>query len=89
MQNVHVLSRPVFNVISNGALVFAVSLILWTGKWIQLFTETFACIQPAFSPFSHFSAPFEKNIEFWSRNIIMILTFTQFKKTLTYTEIQI
>jgi hypothetical protein len=38
MQNVNVVSRP-FHVLSNGALVFAVSLILCTGKWIKLFTE--------------------------------------------------
>ncbi len=41
MQNVHVVSRPEFHVLSNGALVFPVSLILCTGKWIlKLFTET-------------------------------------------------
>ncbi len=40
MQNVHVVSRPELPVLSNGALSFAVSLILCTGKWIQLFTET-------------------------------------------------
>jgi hypothetical protein len=30
----HVVSKPEFNVLSNGALAFAVSLILCTGKWI-------------------------------------------------------
>jgi hypothetical protein len=40
MQNVHVVSTPKFDVHSNGALVFAVSLILCTGKWIKHFTET-------------------------------------------------
>jgi hypothetical protein len=37
MQNVHVVSKPKFPVISNG--VFRVSLILCTGKSIKLFTE--------------------------------------------------
>jgi hypothetical protein len=40
MQNVHVVSRPEFHVLSNGALAFAVRLILCTGKWIKHFTET-------------------------------------------------
>jgi hypothetical protein len=42
MQNTKVASRTKFlpNLLFNGALVFAVSLILWTGKWIKLFTET-------------------------------------------------
>jgi hypothetical protein len=44
MQNVHVVSRPTFYVLSNGALVFHVSLILCTGKWIQLLTETLLAI---------------------------------------------
>jgi hypothetical protein len=39
-QNVHVVCRPKFHDISNGGSVFAVSLILCTGKWIQLFAET-------------------------------------------------
>ncbi len=33
-------SRPKFHALSNGALVFAVSLILCTEKLIKLFTET-------------------------------------------------
>jgi hypothetical protein len=37
--NVNVVSSPKFHVLSNGALVFALSLILCTGKWIQLFTD--------------------------------------------------
>jgi hypothetical protein len=40
MQNVHVVSRPGFLVLSNGAFVFAVSLILCTGKWRKHFTGT-------------------------------------------------
>jgi hypothetical protein len=40
MQNVHVVPRPEFHALSNGALVFADSRILCTGKWIQVFAET-------------------------------------------------
>ncbi len=40
MQNAHVVSRPEFHALSNGALVFHVSLILCTGKWEKTFTET-------------------------------------------------
>jgi hypothetical protein len=40
MQNVHVVSRPKCHVLSNGVLLFGVSHILCTGKWIKLFTET-------------------------------------------------
>jgi hypothetical protein len=40
MQNVHVVSSPLFDVLCDGALVFALSLILCTGKWIKLFAET-------------------------------------------------
>ncbi len=32
--------RPQFHVLSNGALVFAVSLILCTKKWVKLFAKT-------------------------------------------------
>jgi hypothetical protein len=40
MQYVHVVSRPKFHVLSNGAVVFDVTLILCAGKWIKLFMET-------------------------------------------------
>jgi hypothetical protein len=40
MLNVHVAPRSKFNVLSNGALCFAVSLIVCKIKWIKLFTET-------------------------------------------------
>jgi hypothetical protein len=40
MQKVHVVSRPKFIVLFTGANFFGVSLILCTGKWIQIFTET-------------------------------------------------
>jgi hypothetical protein len=39
MQNVNVVFKPGFPAFSNGALVFAVSLILCTGKWIKPFIE--------------------------------------------------
>jgi hypothetical protein len=39
MQNVHVVSRPEFHALSNGALVFALISILCTGKGIKLFRE--------------------------------------------------
>jgi hypothetical protein len=39
MQNVHVVSRPKFSALSNGALGFALSLRLCTGKWRKHFTE--------------------------------------------------
>ncbi len=44
MQNVHVASRPELNVLSNGALVLAVSLIVSTVKWIRLLTEAVLAI---------------------------------------------
>ncbi len=44
--NVHLASRPKFHVLSNGILVFTLSPILYTGKWIKLLTET---VQPPFS----------------------------------------
>ncbi len=51
-----------FNVLSNGALVFAVSLILCLGKWIKLFTETGICIQPQFSFHFAFSTQLTEKI---------------------------
>jgi hypothetical protein len=40
MQNFNVVSRLKLNVISNGALIFAVSLALCAGRGIKPFTET-------------------------------------------------
>jgi hypothetical protein len=40
MRNVHCVSRPLFSALSNGALVFAVNLIICTGKCINRFKET-------------------------------------------------
>ncbi len=49
MQNVHVVSRPKFPVLSNGVLPFAVSQIFCIGKWRKLFTETLLAFKPIFS----------------------------------------
>jgi hypothetical protein len=50
--NANAISRPKCHVLSNGALVFAVSIIFCTGKLIKLFAETaLACIQPPFSAY--------------------------------------
>jgi hypothetical protein len=35
----HGVSAPKFRALSTGALLFAISLILCTGKWIELFRE--------------------------------------------------
>ncbi len=51
MQNDRVVSRPVFHALSNGALVFAVSRILCTGKWRKLFTETLLAFNLTFSAY--------------------------------------
>jgi hypothetical protein len=40
MQNVNVVSRPKFPVLSNGAFGFSVSPILCTGRWKKLLSET-------------------------------------------------
>jgi hypothetical protein len=40
MQNAHVVSKPEFHVLSNGALAFADSLILCTRKWRKHFPDT-------------------------------------------------
>ncbi len=40
MQSGHVASSLNFHAVVNGALVFAVGPIFYTGKWITLFTET-------------------------------------------------
>jgi hypothetical protein len=37
MQNANVVSKPEFHVLSNGALLFDVSLISYTGNWIKKF----------------------------------------------------
>jgi hypothetical protein len=52
MQNVHIISRTKFNVISNGAIAFAASLdniMCW--KMDKTIHRNCACIQPAFSAF--------------------------------------
>jgi hypothetical protein len=52
MQNVNVVSKPKLRVLSNGAFVFAVSLILCTGKWIgETIAQNCTCSQPGFSAY--------------------------------------
>jgi hypothetical protein len=66
MQNVHAASTPEFHVLSNGALVFTVSIILYTGKRISLHVQgNCASIHPPFSAHMtqftrKFSATFER-----------------------------
>jgi hypothetical protein len=80
MQIVHVASRPKFHVLSNGALVFGVTLISCTGKWINLFTETVLVFNLHFQHTGlhlqenqvHHSQ-FERSVKFWAINYINIL----------------
>jgi hypothetical protein len=72
MQNVYVVSKPQFPVLSNGVIVPALRLILCTGKWIQLFTET-ALEFNAFSAYRKTKPSIRKSIKFWYRNNINIL----------------
>jgi hypothetical protein len=58
MQNVHVVSRPGFHALSNGALLTAVSHILCTGKWMKLFRETWLAIN---LHFQHIELNLEEN----------------------------
>jgi hypothetical protein len=52
MQNVNAVSRPTFHVLSNGALVFAVSLRLYTyRKMNKTIHRSYACIRTAFSAY--------------------------------------
>jgi hypothetical protein len=65
VQTVYGVSRPEFNVLSNGALVFAVSLILCAGKWKKIIHGNRAYIIPPFSAYrtqltGKPSAPFER-----------------------------
>jgi hypothetical protein len=66
MQNVNVVSKPTFLVVSNAVLVFAVSLIcIMHRKMDKNIYRNCACIQSAFSIYrTEFtgkpSAPFEK-----------------------------
>jgi hypothetical protein len=79
MQNVHVVARPEFHALSNGSLIFSVSLILCTGKWMKLFIHhNCACIQPQFSAYwtqltENQSASFEKAEKLWFRSSITVL----------------
>jgi hypothetical protein len=66
MRNVRVVSRPKFYVLSNGALVFGVSLVLCTGKWIQLFTETVLAIN---LHFQHIKLNLQENQVYHSKEL--------------------
>ncbi len=58
MQNVHAVSTPGFHALSNGALVFAVSQILCTGKWRKLITEAVLAFN---LHFQHIGLSFQEN----------------------------
>jgi hypothetical protein len=65
MSNVHAVSSSTFHALSNGALVFVVSLTLCTGKMDRAIHQNCACIQPPFSAVrtqltGNQSAPFER-----------------------------
>jgi hypothetical protein len=72
MQNVHVDPRPDFHVISNGALAFAVSQILCTGKWIKLFTGSVLAFNLHFQHVGinlhEIKCTIPKSAKFWARN---------------------
>jgi hypothetical protein len=75
MENVHVISRPKFQVLSNGGVRFGASLILCTDKTIQ---RNSACIQPLFSAYrtqltGKPSAPFERTYDLDLETIFKIL----------------
>ncbi len=64
MQNVNVVSRRKFPVLSNGALVFAVNLILFTENG-EAIHRSCTCIKPPFSTYKAQlagkpSAPFQR-----------------------------
>jgi hypothetical protein len=46
MQNVSVVSRPKMYVLSNGAIIFAVSLKLCKGKWTKLLIKPVLAFNP-------------------------------------------
>jgi hypothetical protein len=76
--------RPKFHVLSNGALVFGVSLILCTGKWIKVFTETLH-IQPLFSAYrtqlvarARVKCAMQKNLKCWTKNNIIFYIYPIF-----------
>jgi hypothetical protein len=50
MQSVNVVSRAKFHVISKGVFGLALSLILCTGKWIELVIETLVAFNLYFQP---------------------------------------
>jgi hypothetical protein len=82
MQNVNVVFKPEFHVLSNGALVFTVSIILCPWKWIKLFTET-VCSQTRFSAHSSKltakpSAPFERALMVYIEKSLLFCIYIVF-----------
>ncbi len=76
-QNVTAVPRPEFPVLSNGALVFGVCLILCIGKWRKHFTETVVKFNRHFqhkdSTYRKPKCTNRKSVKFWFRNNIKIL----------------
>jgi hypothetical protein len=70
MQNVNVFSTTKFHALFNGAIVFAVSLILYSGKWIgTTIHQNCDCFQPPISAYRtqitrKQNAPFERTLNF-------------------------
>jgi hypothetical protein len=70
MQDLHVVSGQNCLALSNGALnAFGVSLMLFTGKWMKLFTETPVVFNMHFQHYKTHcterpSAPFERALKF-------------------------
>jgi hypothetical protein len=78
MQNVHVVSRPRFHALSNGALYLVVSIILCiTGKWVKLVTETVLEFNLHFQHIGlnlqESKCTIQKSVKLWSRNNMKIL----------------
>ncbi len=74
IKNVDVVSRLEFHVLSNGALVFSISIILCRYRKMDEATET-PCIQPAFSEYRTRLTrkpmiPFEKKLTFGLETIL-------------------
>jgi hypothetical protein len=77
MRNVHVVSRLKYHVLSNGALVVGVILILCTGKLSKLFTEALFAFNIHFQHIElnlqEIHVHHSKEPKFWSRNYVKIL----------------
>ncbi len=77
MQNVHVVSRPEFHVLSNGALVTAVSLILCAGNGVntsrKLCLHSISISSSQDSSYRKTKCTIRKSLKFCSRNSMDIL----------------